>query len=405
VLLSRTLGLALIALGLVDGAAAQQSQNGGHQSPVVPNVTGPTLGEAGRGFVGVQLGYFYAEDGPGNGNPYLDEELTVIEPVLVFDYNVSDRTAIGGSLSYDHVTSASIDRLSNFPDQSGASGDNYIGVDLGLRHMMDSEWILGGRIGGSVEYDYTSISLGFNATQPLASGDASVTYSFDAFFDTLDVIRFNGVEEGSDDRTSLNAAVQWYQIFSPRRHGTFGVTLTQQNGFLETPYNAVVVLDPLLPPNPNLDNMARGVERTEELPSDRFRLAAYGRVRTSIDQRRAWELGGRLYGDTWGVNSLTVEPRYYWAAIPGKLDWRFRYRFYTQTEADDFGEEFFTDFTGPEQLRTQDSDLGAFNAHTLGMKWTWFLKHQDTFHIGIDYTLRSDGLDYYFANTGWTWSF
>ena len=29
----------------------------------------------------------------GDGNPFLDEELTVVEPVVLFNYNLTDRTA------------------------------------------------------------------------------------------------------------------------------------------------------------------------------------------------------------------------------------------------------------------------------------------------------------------------
>ena len=84
----------------------------------------------GSGFVGFRIGVYHNDDDV-EGNPFLDEELTVIEPILIFDYNVTDDTAFWGKLSYDYVSSASIDRLSRFRRQSGASGDYYFGLDVG----------------------------------------------------------------------------------------------------------------------------------------------------------------------------------------------------------------------------------------------------------------------------------
>ena len=47
--------------------------------------------------------------------------------MIVVDYNITDRLATNVEIAYDWVSSASIERLSQFPEQSGASGDNYVG--------------------------------------------------------------------------------------------------------------------------------------------------------------------------------------------------------------------------------------------------------------------------------------
>lgn len=97
----------------------------GASDDAAPSAAG---GEAGHGEVGFRIGYYDSDDS-GDGNPFLDESLTVIEPVLLFSYNLTDRATIWSKLSYDFVSSASIDRLSNYATQSGASGDNYFGFD------------------------------------------------------------------------------------------------------------------------------------------------------------------------------------------------------------------------------------------------------------------------------------
>ncbi|MFT7486371.1 MAG: hypothetical protein ACI9F9_002226 [Candidatus Paceibacteria bacterium] len=402
---------ALASCCLLFSAAAQTSGEGG----IGPDPSSqPTLGKAGEGHLGMQLGFFNTSDSPGDGNPFLDEALTVIEPVIVYDYNVTDRLNVGAKLSYDLVSSASIDRLSEYGngEQSGASGDNYVGSDFNFLYQKNRDWTLGGHLGASFEYDYFSLGFGLNAAQDLKNADATLSYSLDVYQDTVDIIRYDGTQdEGEESRTSISASFNWYQILSPKSHGTFGVTLAQQDGFLETPYNGVVVEGPNTATAPPFHNGAIGREYQEELPDSRSRVALYGRVLNSLGRGHAWEMGGRLYTDSWGVNSVTVEPRYIVSLVEDKLDLRLRYRYYTQTAADDFGEHFSAldaDSPSASELpgeRTQDSDLGAYDAHTVGTKWTWFLAQEDTFTLNLDYTLRSDGLDQIFASVAYIWSF
>ena len=70
--------------------------------------------------------------------------------LVYFDHNITDEVAMWAKFSYDYVSSASIDRLSNFPEQSGASGDFYFGVDGGLRLKLSESVQLGGFVSGSV---------------------------------------------------------------------------------------------------------------------------------------------------------------------------------------------------------------------------------------------------------------
>lgn len=397
---SRALGRALlVALGLTLGAGQAAAQ-------ALPGPEGPDggagagFGKPGTGFVETRLGFFDQPDN-GDGNPFLDESLTIIEPILVFDYNFSERFGITTTLSYDYVSSASIDRLSKFPEQSGASGDFFIGADVGFRHLLNDTTKLGWHVGYSKEYDYSSIGLGASLTRDLPEHKAALTLSLDAYLDQVDIIRFDGKEEGSDDRNSLALTLSWYQVFTPRWHGELGLTLAGQSGFLETPYNAVVIEDPLLPPNPNLDNEARGFEIAEELPEDRMRLALFGRARRLLNDRTSFELGGRIYADDWGITSLTFEPRFYRELVRDELMLRLRYRFYMQSAADDFGESF----TEETEFRTQDSDLGDFSMHGVGSQFIWRTGPSSQMDLGADYGLRSDGLDHLFASIGWRWSF
>jgi len=386
VLLKRTSWVVLASLALVVSSLTASFTALG-ESADAPEASFTGSAEAGTGPAEFRIGYYDNSDS-GDGNPFVDEELTVIEPIFIVDYNITDRLAAWGQFSYDHVSSASIERLSDRDNQSGASGDNYVGFDFGARYELDEDRRVGGFFTTSSEYDYSSYGLGGDYAQDFANKDATVKISVNGYYDEVDVIRFNGKEEGTDDRISISTTLSWYQILNPRTHAEMGGTFGFQHGFLETAYNAVVIEDPTDPPNRYLDNRARGTEITEELPSARLRWSLFGRTRYSLVPGTALEMGGRLYIDSWGILSVTVEPRVnHW--LTDAIGLRLSYRYYTQTAADDF-EDHFTEIS---TRRTQDSDLAGFDSHGLYGSALWRPFETLSLDVTAGYTFRDDGID------------
>ncbi|QDV05600.1 hypothetical protein Poly30_10980 [Planctomycetes bacterium Poly30] len=362
-----------------------------------------TFGEAGSGSVEVQLGFYQRDDPQGAGNPFLDEKLTVIEPIVVFDYNVSDTFSYSGLFVYDYVSSASIERLSRFPQQSGASGDYYVGFDLGARWKTSDQTFIGARTGFSTEYDYQSIHLGGDYGWERSDKDAKLTLSVDAFLDTVKPIRWDGTTDPDDDRTSLAATASWFQILGPKTQGTFGVTVSSQTGFLETPYNSVIVDNGTGVPNNDLFNNAPGFEVQEELPDSRLRTVAFSRVRHLLSPGNAVELGARIYSDDWGIGAFDLMPRYIKSFDGGRNLLELRYRFYTQSAADYFQSEIVT---GPvPDERTMDFGLGEFSSHTLGGTWQWNNTDSTRWTFSLDYSIRDDDLRTYYGLVGYRWTF
>ena len=360
--------------------------------------------DGGHGFVGFRLGAYHNDD-DGDGNPFLDEKLTVIEPVVIFDYNLTDKTAIWGKFSYDYVSSASIERLSKFPLQSGASGDYYYGLDIGLRRDVSDTLRTGGFVSASTEYDYNSIGIGGNIAKDSPDKNATVKVSVNGFWDRIEIIRFNGQDnEGDDDRISVSSNLNWYQIIDAKTHSEVGTAFSYQTGFLETAFNAVVIEDANFIPNPNLDNTARGVEITEEVPGKRLRGAIFGRLRRYIDPHSAIELYGRVYTDSWGIDSLTLEPGFHHWVVEDMLRLRIRYRFYLQSDADGFQDHFFRDDRFLS-FRSQDSDLGDFSSHAVGLKLDWHVTDNLKCDFSGNYTSRDDGIDQVTGSFGFTRQF
>jgi hypothetical protein len=403
---------ALALLLLCGGVRPSHGQDAAPEStadeaPSAPEDAPPEAGngKAGHGSIEFHFG-FYRNDDNGDGNPFLDEEETVLEPVLLATYNVTDTLTINGGLSLDHVTSASIERLSQYSEQSGASTDTYLGVDLGAKLQATEELSLGLRASVSNEYDYQSLGFGGDVSLDLFEGNTTISLGFNAFLDTVNVIRFNGSDDdGDESRTSISFNPQLYQILGPTIHLTLGYSFTHQTGFLETAFNGVVLEDPSDSPNPLLLDNARGVEIAEELPDTRLRHALYGRARMIFETGTAVELGLRLYSDSWGIASGTVELRLYQWIVDKTLSVRLRYRYYKQSAADDYEEHFNVRPTEraafiASEDRTQDADLGDFSSNTVGIKLNWYVLQGDpveslglSFNVSFDYVLRSDGID------------
>jgi hypothetical protein len=393
---ARLVGVGLLALALTPGALAQ----GTPDAPAAPEGVGDTTFSA-------LLGYYNHDDGQGDGNPFLDEELQDLEVVLIYDSNVNQDWGYSLTLSYDRVSSASIERLSQFPAQSGATGDNYIGVDYASRHRIDQDRWWSWSLGASVEYDYLSTRFGGSYSLDAPDRNSKDTFSLTGFYDIVDIIRFNGdSSEGTDNRISLAGTWSHDAVLGPEWNSNTATTLSVQTGFLETAYNAVVLEDPSLPPNPFLFNEANGIEVNEELPDTRLRLSVSHRARRYLGPGRALELGGRLYGDDWGIFSFAFEPRYYFPVVGDTLTGRLRYRYYNQTAAADFEKSFLGLVpTDAPEFRTQDSDLGDFDSHGLGLRFDLNPRTRSRWYFDLNYVLRSDGLDHYFAGLGYSLSF
>ncbi|MBW2723892.1 MAG: DUF3570 domain-containing protein [Deltaproteobacteria bacterium] len=366
---------------------------------MTPPVTFSGSGEAGAGSLGLRVGYYENGDS-ADGNPFLDEESSVIETIFIADYNVTDRMAAWGLFSFDIVSSASIGRLDDYPQQSGASGDYYFGLDTGVRYEISADRRVGGFVSGSFERDYYSFGIGGNFSSDLLSGNTTIDLSANYYYDTIDVIRFDGSEdEGNDDRHTLTTTLKWHQILDPRTFGEIGVTNSYQTGFLETAFNGVVIEEAGTEPPFPFENDAEGFEVREAFPGHRNRGAVFGRIRRLLWENTAVQLSGRYSFDSWEATGYSVEPALYQTLVPDVLHLRLRYRYYDQSASQYYDLELEAVDPIP-RYRTQDSDLGSFDAHTIGVKFDWTHSDNWRFDIGADYTIRSDGLDYIFGSVG-----
>lgn len=358
-----------------------------------PQETPPPPAEANTARDFVRFAFNFYSQSDGGGNPHLDEDMAVLEPQILVGYGLSDLWTGTLKLQSDIISAASVEKGKRFPPgtQSGASGDKYFGVEASAFYAWSDQTTIGGGLSLSTEYDYTSSGGYLRWTYDTASRIDTFVVRASAYFDTLDLILFDGTEDGTDTRRSLSLGLGWTHVIGPRTLATLNWDMTTQNGFLSTPYNSVV---------------AAGTEVREILPDSRMRHSIFGRVKHLLFDDLAVEPGLGFYVDDWGATAFHTEVTFTWEAIRGDLLIRTGYRFHSQTEVDYFVPDSAASI--PE-FRTQDSDLADFTSHTFGIKFilprsALFGENQE-FEFGVDYTRRSDHLDALSTTFGYQWRF
>jgi hypothetical protein len=295
--------------------------------------------------------------GPGS------ESVQVEQPQLEIVAQQGERLTHRLWIPLDVVTAASPDALDAI---SHASQVNEAGsLDLTSTYRGDHQSV-SVRAGFHVEEPFRSWNLGLGWSRPLADGNAVVAASVNQVADWFDHFDINGVRYGVVWRSSTNANLALTQLLSPTTvaHINYGVTV--QLGELGNTWNAVPLED--------------GTRGGEKLPSLRHRHAFVGRLAQWLPWNGALKTFYRFYVDDWGILSHTVELELHQRLWAG-LSLRANYRAHVQRGAD-----FFTTRAPLDaRLRTADSDLDSFVAHTFGMMASLDLRLRRVRELHLDF--------------------
>lgn len=315
------------------------------------------------------------------GIEQVDEDATVFEAIIFSSTPITEKGDLNVRLIADLVSAASIEREHNAQYralQSGASGNYRFGGTVGWSQREESfDWRVGA--GGAVEYAYTSLSGNAGVTWHLNERNTGLGLDIQVYQDTVELIRYNGEDQGEADRDTYTVDLTWTQVLTPYSHLALVLSQTEQDGFLATSYNSVFV---------------DGVEASEELPDSRSRTSITARYKLAVREHDAVEVGGRWYADDWGIGAGTLDMRYGLALDGGRLLLEPRYRLHVQDEADYYQEEWSG--TLPE-YRTSDPDLGDFTGHMFGLKATFIDRRlfglDADWDLSANYYTRDNGLD------------
>jgi hypothetical protein len=333
----------------------------------------------------------YRQNDNGGGNPFIDEDASIYEALILIRKSIDEDDRAHLRLLGDIVSSASLDAVVMAADATGATGNNpgSLGAAAGWERVSQA-WNYGLEVGYANEFAYRSYNVSAHIDRSLLENNTNLALDLRAYRDLVRVIRFNGIEESDEYRTSISGDLAWSQLLTPLSRMVLQWTHTNQEGFLATSFNQVPVIG--VPPD--------DASRYEVVPDMRRRDALTARYKHAVGHEDAIELGYRYYTDDWGIHSHTAQLRYF-HFLSARFLIEPNYRYYDQAGAD-----FFSFMPQPPQqstdLRTADSDLGNFHGNSLGIDLRLLPKTNigNEYHLGMAYYDRSDGLDYYWIMIG-----
>ncbi len=362
----------------------------------------PDGAEIGRIDVDFLLNYY---DQDGDRSPVTGgigtEELQVASPVFIFNWKKSERWSLRAELGVDSITSASTDNIDlNVSSASRVDARAY--TSLTATRSFGTQDV-GLTLGFSSEYDYQSVRAGLSWSRSFFQENLSIGTSVQHYQDTVELYDIDGVVQGEDDRSTTDVTVSLTQVLGPRTWASAELYLSDQSGFLSTPFHEVILAPTTTAPD--------GDRVAERLPDNRFRTALGLRLNHAFSKRFVLRAGYRFYDDDWDVaaHSIELEPQF---RLSAKRDtWIYPIlRFHTQESSRYYGAP--RTFTGTESFFTADGDLGEFDSQKYGIGfrtklnrqrgWLRFLR---SFETRISTYSRDDGLDAISAAFAFGWSF
>ncbi|CAM2011252.1 DUF3570 domain-containing protein [Acanthopleuribacter pedis] len=303
------------------------------------------------------LASYYDQDGDhspvtgGRGS----EELQSISPVFLVKYTTKSGWNLNGSLGADNITSASTDNIdldANGVNLSSASRvDNRVFANLAASRAFGSQtW--GGSVGFSKEYDYRSISAGLNWAWNFNGKNNTLAAAVTRYQDEVELYNIDGNVDGTEDRETTDLSLSLTHVFSPRTVGMIEWSISDQSGWLSSPFQEVI--------------LQSGEHVQEHLPDARTRNALRLSLNHAFSEGLVLRSYARYYDDDWDITatSLEIEPHF---RLGGDAK-RWLYpilRWHSQDGSNYFG--LPETFTAADAYYTADRDLSTFDSMKFGL--------------------------------------
>lgn len=283
------------------------------------------------------------------------DRTTVISPRLHVAGEVAERVKLETTYAMDAWTGASID-VRTAATQAIHETRNELSAGAG--YALDDA-VLSGSYRFSTEEDYVSHGGVLGGSFDLARHDTTLALHA---FGSVDTVGRAGDPTFEQRQDSLGGRATLTQVLTRADLIQLAWETLRIGGFQASVYRFVAL---------GGDGTCASVAPfciPEQVPDERFRHALTARGRHAFSKRLSTGLEYRLYVDSWGIASHTLQPD---VAIRlgegGTLT--LRYRYYTQSEAAFYRPRYF-DLEGSDGFATRDRKLSAFYAHTAGASFT-----------------------------------
>jgi hypothetical protein len=240
-------------------------------------------------------------------------------------------------------------------------------VIVGLEQGVGQDWSFAANFYRSQEVDYISNAVVGTVSIDMFQKNTTLTLRGQYNADKVGKLLESG-DVLNQKKSVYTGAANLTQVLSPTTVLDLAYDLVVLKGLLSDPYRQVSVLDDV-----------GGTVIVDELhPNWRVRHAGTARINQYIPKIRASLLGSyRYYTDTWAVHSHTAElkfNKYIFNDLVLGLD----YRYYAQTGAFFYRDDYVGSTFTLGSYRTADYKLKPFSSNTVGFSLTFMLRALST---------------------------
>ncbi len=203
----------------------------------------------------------------------------------------------------------------------------------------------------SDESDYFAQQASAEYTAKLFGENLYVNGGTSYGWDRIEPLSDDDTATPDDEKTNLHGHVVLTRILTSTTLFRVGAEVNRVRGLQHNPYRNVY---------------AGGGAQPEVHPDERLRRDYFVRVNQYFHNRSSLKLSYRFYEDDWGVQSHALGAKIH-QRVGSWVDVRYRYRYYEQTAADFYRDEYeFSE--GIDGFRSGDYRLNAVSSHLFGTR-------------------------------------
>ena len=276
--------------------------------------------------------------------------VTVDGPVYLVRKGDNKNFSVSANYYIDSISSASIDVVpqgSAYNEQRNqwSASVDYLHADTSMTANYSY----------SDESDYKADTYGFSISQSMFGDLTTVALGYSRGNDDIS----SNVDPAFDDTADhQNYHVSLSQVLSKNLLLSVNYDAVTDEGFLQNPYRNIRVLN-----DPDDPSAGYNFNTPETYPETRTSNAISASFMFYLPYRAALKTGYRYYTDDWDIDAHTADLAY---THPLWDKWIFElsYRFYTQTDAEFYGDLF--ERPDQQNFMGRDKELSEFTDHTVG---------------------------------------
>ena len=305
---------------------------------------------------------YYEQD--GNHSPVTGgvgtEKLDDVTPRIVVNVPLKNDQHINVLAGVDIYSSASTDMIDDRMSSASKRDSRGYGTLTYTKEFPDKHYKIGGMVGGSAEYDYTSFNGGLLFSKWSKDKNRQLDLKASAFIDQWKTYYPHDVPRelhfADKSRNTFNLTSSLSQVINKDLQIAISADVVYQQGLLSTPFHRVYFENETSP-------------RLELLPDTRLKIPVGIKANYYLNDYFVLRLGYRYYWDDWNLSAHTLE-----AELPLKFGRFFTvypfYRYHTQTAADYFAP--INQHTAGTEFFTSDYDLSGLtsNKYGIGIRWS-----------------------------------